>query len=114
MSVQVGEVDGVKKVALSGRLDSAGASAVEIPFSAAILPAGRSTAVDLSQVTFLASLGIRMLLTTARSLASKGGRLVIYGATPAVAEVLETSGIGEIVPVAMSEAEALAAIATFI
>ena len=114
MGIQVGEVDGIKTVAISGRLDSAGASAIEVPFSAAIIPAGKSTAIDMSQVTFLASLGIRMLLTTAKALANKGGKLVIYGATPAVAEVLDTSGIAELVPVTMSEAEALAAIATFI
>ena len=51
-----------------------------------------------------------MLLTLARSLARGGAKLVLYGAAPAVTEVIETTALSQIIPVAQSEEDALAAI----
>ena len=108
MDIQFDEIEGFKKVVLSGRLDSAGVDVVETRFSAAIVPAGKSTVVDLTAVPFIASLGLRMFISTSRALSWKGGKLVMFGASPAVMEIIETMGFNDIVPVAPSEAEALA------
>lgn len=108
MGISFVELDGVKKVVLSGRLDSAGVDGIETQFSAGIVPSGKNTVVDLSQVEFLASLGVRMFISTTRALAWRGGKLVMFGATPPVLEVIETMGFEDVVPVVPSEAEALA------
>jgi len=63
--------------------------------------------IDLSGVTFLASMGIRMLISTTRALSRKGGRLVMFGAGSGVWDVIETSALTEIIPHAGSENEAL-------
>jgi len=75
--MQFSDVDGVRKVVLAGRLDTAGVDRVETRFGAAIVPAGKNTVVDLTQVTFLASMGIRMLIATTRALSRKGGKLCV-------------------------------------
>ena len=80
---------------------------IETRFGAAIVPAGKNTVVDLSQVTFLASMGIRMLIATNRSLSRKGGKFALYGATPAVREVIDTVALTELIPLADSEVEAI-------
>jgi anti-anti-sigma regulatory factor len=49
-----------------------------------------------------------MLISTARSLAFRGGTMILYGASAPVAEIIETTQLDEIVPVVPSEAEALA------
>ncbi len=108
MQMQVDELDGVKNVTLSGRLDTAGVSAVEAQFAATIAPAGRHTVVDLSEVTFLASLGVRMFVTTTRALSRNGGRLAMYGAAPAVMETIEVMAFSDLVPVVETQAEAVA------
>jgi anti-anti-sigma factor len=108
MQIKIERVDDFNKVALAGRLDTAGAGAVEVRFAAGIVPNGRSTMVDLSEVEFLASMGVRLLISTARSLSAKGGKLVMFGATPAVVDTIETMGFAEIVPLADTEADALA------
>jgi anti-anti-sigma factor len=108
MDIRFEEVDGIRKVILSGRLDSAGVDVVETRFSAAIVPAGKHTLVDLSDVPFIASLGLRMFISTSRALSWKGAKLVMFGASAPVMEVIETMGFNDIVPVAPSEAEALA------
>jgi anti-sigma B factor antagonist len=111
MEMRVSEIDGVKKVSLLGRLDAMGADVIETQFSGTIAPGGVSTIVDLSELTFLASLGVRMFISTARALSWRGAKLVMYGARPAVAEIIETMGFGDIVPLVGGEAEALALVA---
>jgi anti-anti-sigma regulatory factor len=51
-----------------------------------------------------------MLLGTARALARHGSKLVLFGATDPVMEIIETTAITEIIPVVGSEAEALAVV----
>jgi anti-anti-sigma factor len=111
MNIEFNEVDGVKRVSLTGRLDSAGVDAIEMKFTGGIVPAGQNTLVDLSHVDFLASLGVRMFVSTTRALSRKGGKLVLFGATPQVMEVIETMGFDDIVPIVKSEADALSFIA---
>ena len=111
MEFQFTDVDGVRKVSLAGRLDSAGVDLIETRFGAVIVAGGKPTVVDMAEVAFLASLGVRMLLSTTRSLSQKGSKLALYGAQPQVLEVIETMGFQDIVPIATSEAEAIALVA---
>ena len=100
MQMQLGDtVDGVLNLALIGRLDTPGVDRIETPLTAQLVPRGVRATVDLTQVTFLGSGGIRMFITIARALGRKGGRLVLYGAQPLVAEVLKTTSLNDIVPV---------------
>jgi anti-sigma B factor antagonist len=107
MELQHSDVGEVRKIVLAGRLDTAGVDRVETRFGAAIVPAGKNTVVDLTDVTFLASMGIRMLIATTRSLSRKGGKLVMYGAGPGVREVIDTTQLTDIIPLAATEAEAI-------
>src|SRR5215469_10223727 len=100
MQMQLGDtVEGVLSLALIGRLDTPGVDRIETPLTANLVPRGARAIVDLSQVTFLGSGGIRMFITIARALGRKGGRLVLYGAQPLVAEVLVTTSLNDIVPI---------------
>ena len=108
MQISFDQVETFKKVVLVGRMDSAGVGQIEARFSAGIAPSGQSTILDMTEVEFLASLGVRMLISTARALSSKGGKLVMYGANESVADTIEAMGFGEIVPLAESEPEAIA------
>lgn len=109
MDVTITEVQGVTKAGLSGRLDTANVNKVEMFFTASIMPKANNTVVDLSEVSFIASLGIRMLLSTARGLSRRGAKLVMFGANPAVMEIIETTALDEIIPVVATEADAIAA-----
>lgn len=108
MEVQITEVSGVTKATLDGRLDTVNVNQVEMQFVAGIVPRGQSAVVDLTNVTFVASLGIRMLLGTARALGGKGWKLAMFGANEAVLEIFETTALSDIIPLAGTEAEAIA------
>ena len=101
--------EGVLNVSLMGRLDTPGVDAVETRLTAHLVPRGARAMIDLSQVTFIGSGGIRMFITIARALSRRGGKLVLYGAQPLVAQVLATTSLNEIVPV-RSDASAAATV----
>jgi anti-sigma B factor antagonist len=112
MEMEHDNVGEVRRVVLVGRLDTKGVDLVETRFGAAIVPNGKDTIVDLTQVTFMASMGIRMLISTTRALSRKGARLVLYGAGPGVKDVIETTALTEIIPLAGNESEALGLVAS--
>jgi len=107
MQMQFGDAgQGVLNVMLIGRLDTPGVGRVETQLTAHVVPRGARAIVDLTQVEFVGSLGIRMFITIARAAARNGGKVVLYGAQPLVAQVFETTSINEIVPVRMDAAAA--------
>lgn len=87
------------RVALKGRLDTPGVDRIETRFGAALANGGHGV-VDLSEVTFLASLGIRMLITAAKSLERRGNRLVLVAPRPLIDQALRHSSVDQIIPVA--------------
>jgi anti-anti-sigma factor len=87
------------KVSLDGRLDIDGARAVEDRFAFLTTTSFTNVIVDLSAVSFLASIGIRMLMTSARGQHGRGGKLLLAGAQPLVKKVLVTAGIDQLIPI---------------
>jgi anti-anti-sigma factor len=96
-------------VALTGKLDIAGAEVVALPL-ATLAGAKQGLIIDMSGVSFIVSIGLRPLLSTAEALSRRNGRLVLLNPTDLVTEVLKTSGLTKILPIARSEAEAMAAV----
>ncbi|WP_372619382.1 STAS domain-containing protein [Falsiroseomonas sp.] len=96
------------KVILVGRLDSTTVGGVETQFTAAVVAPGRSAVLDMRGLEFLSSLGIRLLLSVARVISRRGGRMVLFGTRPMVAEVLTAMALEEVLPMVGTEAEAVA------
>lgn len=90
---------GVTRVLLSGRMDILGVQAVDMKFTALTASQGGRVVVDLSGVSFLASLGMRTLISSAKALAARGGRMVLLNPQPKVLEVLQVSGLASLIPV---------------
>lgn len=89
---------GVTKVVLSGRMDAAGAARIDLPFSA-VAGGNRGVIVDMSSVDFLASIGIRTLMLGAKTMQRRGGTLVLLAPQTTVLEVLEVTGVLDLLPV---------------
>lgn len=108
MAIEESET-GVTCVSLNGRLDIAGASTIDLRFNT-IAGSRRAIVVDLSQVSFLASMGIRLLLTGAKATQSKGGSMVLLSPDPTVEKALTTAGIDTVIPIHHDRADAIAAV----
>jgi anti-anti-sigma factor len=97
----------LRRIALSGRLDIPGTDEVATKFAALATAGARRVVVDLTAVSFLASIGIRALLINAKSLQQKGGRMVLHvGGNAAVSRTLEATGIDALIPMYADAAEA--------
>lgn len=97
------------QAALVGRMDIEGAQTIEEPFRV-LTRLRRALVVDLSQVSFMASMGLRTLMVGARAQSELGGRLVLASPQPNVEKVLKESGIGDIIGVYPTIEAAAAAI----
>jgi anti-anti-sigma factor len=110
MQISIHDEGETARVTLVGRLDIQGAGAVELPL-ATLSGAKQNVLVDMSQVSFLASLGIRHLVSATKALSRRGGRLVLVGPQEVVREVITTAGLASMIPMVGSDAEARALLA---
>ena len=100
MKLEILESDnGVTRLILVGKMDVEGALSVDKEFSD-VASSRKKIVVDLSDVDFLASLGMRTLVVNAKLIMSKGGRMVLINPQPSVEKALRSSGIDTIIPIA--------------
>lgn len=108
MELQVDDIGSTAHcLRLTGRLDAPGADQIGVRFTAAAAAPGRHALVDLSGVTFMASMGIRLLIATARAARARGSMFLMFGAQDLVRAVLTDAAIDQIIPLFATEAEAL-------
>ena len=108
MELTLNRSDGhVTRISLSGKLDVPGEEAIGDEFRHLINAHNTHFLIDMSQVTYLASLGIRLLFAGAKALSADGKKLVVLDPQPMVEETLMSSGTAKLVPIAHGEDEAL-------
>ncbi len=110
MPIMVTELDGgVTRIILSERLDVAGA--VETSMDMYYVGESRDAViVDLARVTFIASLALRNLVSLAKAVIKKKGKIVLLAPSPAVEEVLITAGLDMLMPIYRDQASAVIAV----
>ena len=84
--------DGSTLVVLKGELDCAYEAAVTRLLTG-VVDQGAPVTVDLGQLTFLDSSGLRCFLHAAQEASARGSRLVVTNATGMVRRVIEIAGI---------------------
>jgi anti-anti-sigma factor len=89
---------GIVRVILDGSLDIAGAAAIDLKMNV-IAGANEAVMIDLTNVTFIGSMGLRALVSPARAILARGGTVIAFGPTPPVEQVLMTSGIHTLIPI---------------
>lgn len=95
MAVTHEDVNGsLRRIILSGRLDIQGTEDMSAEFAALSTDIKRNVIVDFTKVTFLASIGIRALISNAKAQHKLGGRMaLVVGDNTSVSKTLESTGI---------------------
>ncbi len=84
----------LRRIMLSGRLDIRGTDMIAARFAELSTDAKRNVIVDFTGVTFLASIGIRALISNAKALHKMGGRMaLVVGDNSSVEKTLSSTGI---------------------
>jgi anti-sigma B factor antagonist len=100
MELQFSKQDNdIRLIKLIGKFDIIGTGEIETKFTDYCSGDNVHVIADLSEVNFLASIGIRLLMLTAKSVTKRGGKMVILNPIPDVQHVLEVTGIPAIIPI---------------
>jgi len=102
MEVETKTVGDVTIIFLMKRFDAYTANAVEAKINQLLKEGVGKLLCDFSQTEYLASAGLRVLLSAVRNLQKKGGKLVLCSVKPYVLEVFEISGMNKIFKISSS------------
>ena len=101
------DVGDLRRITISGRLDTTGVNSVAAKLAELTAAPKKGVVVDLSGVKFLASIGIGALITSAKAVTSRGGKMVlVVNASTTVMMSLEATGVDQLIPVFKSAADA--------
>jgi len=108
MSINYKDIgENLRRIMISGRLDIPGTDSVASKLAELTAAPKKAVVVDLSSLQFLASIGIRALITSAKAVQQRGGKMVLVvddGST--VGMSLEATGVDELIPVFRNASDA--------
>ncbi len=101
----------IRLLTLRGKLDVVGKGQIETRFAAHCGGDKPRVIVDFTEVEFMASIGIQLLFINAKSIARRGGKIVIANPNDKVREILDITGVPNIIAIFPDLAAAQAALA---
>jgi len=99
MEISESTVNGVRVVALSGRLDGVAAPSVEQKVFSALTGGPERLVFDCSGVEYASSAGLRVFLAAAKRLKISGGRCGFASLTPGLRDIFNISGFLDVLEV---------------
>jgi anti-sigma B factor antagonist len=90
---------GVRLIKLSGTLDANGVNQVDVQFVRHCTGENLCVLVDLSRVSYISSIGVPLLINSAKSLVREGGKMALLNPKKFVEDTLELMGISLIIPI---------------
>lgn len=106
MEIREELLDGdIYRICLSGRMDIEGVAQIEKKFAELTGEPRQRIAVDMSDVPYMSSIGIRALLINAKAVTRRGGKYVIMAPQAEVLDVLKVSGIDQLITVCADREE---------
>ncbi|MEB3164259.1 MAG: STAS domain-containing protein [Prochlorothrix sp.] len=99
MRLEITDLDHrILQAKLIGRMDMQGTQAIDTEFGLKLGSSLLPVLVDMSEVDFLASIGMRTLISTARGVHNRGHKLVLLNPQPLVKESLVAAGFDQLIP----------------
>jgi len=107
MSISYNDAGEVRTIMISGRLDVDGTNSVATQLVQLAEAPKKGVVVDLSTLKFLASIGIRALVSSAKAVKARGGKMVlVVDAGSTVMMSIKATGVDQLVPVFDSATDA--------
>ena len=97
----------VKVIAVRGRLDGSTAQVLGERLASSLVPASPKLVLELSQLEYISSAGLRAILVAVKRGKALGCPLAACGLRPNIREVFDLSGFGNLIPLHASVSEAV-------
>lgn len=107
MKINIDKQDDVCIISLNGRLDGTTTHVVEERFLALISEQYQRFIFDLSELEYISSAGLRIMLLAVKKTRAIGGKIALFGMNSNVNDVFEISGFSTIFPILASREEGL-------
>ena len=91
-----------------GRVDGANAREFQTALEAAIDASERAVILDMEELSYISSAGLRVILLTAKALQTQKAKFAVCSLSEPIREVFQISGFDRIISIHASQAEALA------
>lgn len=91
--------NGILMIAIDGRLDAASAPVAEGEINKALQGEQSRLLFDLSGLEYLSSGGLRVILSAAKEIRRRGGKVALAALKPYVYEIFEVSGFTAMIPI---------------
>jgi anti-anti-sigma factor len=91
-----------------GRVDGANAREFQSALEAAINPDERAVILDMEELSYISSAGLRVILLTAKNLRTQNAKFAVCSLSAPIREVFEISGFDKIISIHATQADALA------
>ena len=92
MTTSVQEIDGKMVATLCGELDTAAAPLAEKALQPLLECKGKDIVIDCTELEYIASSGLRLLLGVLKQAKSSGSRVVLKNVNEVVKDVLDLTG----------------------
>ncbi|MEO5694122.1 MAG: STAS domain-containing protein [Usitatibacter sp.] len=108
MSISYDDVgNDLRRIVITGQLDMPGTESIASTLAELTAAPKKGVVVDLSALRFLASIGISALITSAKVVQQRGGKMVlVVNPGSSVAMSLDATGVDQLIPIFKSSAEA--------
>jgi len=107
MKITTMEVGSVSVIAITGRLDGQHAPEAEQAFMTLTQDEKKHYVLDFTDMAYISSAGLRVVLVAAKKVRSLQGRLICSGMSDQVRDVFEMSGFLSILETAATRDEAI-------
>ncbi|MBR0649443.1 STAS domain-containing protein [Roseomonas terrae] len=106
MDIYTQASDGVVLHRLKGRLDNESTGKAEGTILGSFADPAARVILDMRDVAYVSSAGLRVVLMAAKRARSSAGRFALFGLPSAVQEVFDISGFSKVLAIGAEEADA--------
>src|ERR1043165_3049158 len=100
MSISYDDAGDIRTIRIMGRLDQEGTDSVATRLVEMAQSPTKAIVVDLSSLKFLASVGIRALIASAKAVKERGGKMVLVVKSGSTVQMsVKATGVDQFVPV---------------
>ncbi len=93
-----------------GRVDGSNAREFQDALEEAIEATDRAVVLDMENLSYISSAGLRVILLTAKTLRKQDAKLAVCSLSDSIRQVFEISGFDKIIPIHASQAEAVSSV----
>jgi anti-anti-sigma factor len=102
MEINQKEESGIVTISIKGRMDADTAPEAEKTVNSILKGDSNRLLFDLEQLEYLSSAGLRVLLSAAKELKRREGKIVLCSLNEFVKEIFEVSGFESLIPISDS------------